>query len=106
MSRLKKSLKGYTDDFKREAIRLVNEEGRSATSVERDLGLGKNSIYRWLRQYKDDPANAFPGKGHLKPADEAIFKLKKENDILRRERDILKKAVSIFSKDPNRYMVL
>lgn len=106
MTQTRKPLKGFTNDFKREAIRLINEEGRSAVSVERDLGLGKNTVYRWLRQYKDDPSNDFPGKGHLKPADTEVYMLKKENDILRRERDILKKAVSIFSKDPNRYMVL
>ncbi len=52
---------------------------------------------------KEDPEYAFPGKGKLKACDEEIRKLKRENERLRRERDILKKAVAIFSKDPQRY---
>ena len=46
---------------------------------------------------------AFPGKGRLKAQEEALRQLRRENEILRQERDILKKAVAIFSEDPNRY---
>ena len=50
-----------------------------------------------------DGEHAFPGKGRLKPDDEELRRLKLENERLRREHDILKKAVAIFSEDPNRY---
>ena len=51
----------------------------------------------------EDPEHAFPGKGYLKAPDEEIRRLQRENERLRRERDILKKAVAIFSTEPDRY---
>ena len=100
------SIKGrrkYDNEFKREAIRLVIEEGRKASEVERNLGITTTLLSRWVREMKEDPEYAFPGKGRLKAPDEEIRKLQRENERLRRERDILKKAVAIFSKDPDRY---
>jgi transposase len=93
----------YDKEFKLEAVRLVLEEGRSIASVERDLGTGKGVIYRWVHQFTDDPEHAFPGKGKLKPPDQEVHDLRKELARVKRERDILKKAVAIFSKDPDRY---
>jgi transposase len=72
--------------------------------VERDLGTGSNVVSKWVREYQSDNADSFPGKGNIKASEVALRDLKKENNLLRRERDILKKAVAIFSKDPNKYM--
>jgi len=96
--------KKYDKEFKLEAIRLAMEPGNSASKIERDLGIGQGVISRWKRQFKYDGEQAFPGKGHLKPDDEFVRKLKRDNERLRRERDILKKAVAIFSTDPHRYL--
>ena len=90
----------YDEAFKREAVRLVEEEGRSAFSVERDLGIGNGVISRWRKALSEDSEHAFPGKGRQKPSEEELRRLKRENDILRQERDILKKALAIFSKTP------
>ena len=90
----------YDESFKREAVRLVREEGRSAASVERDLGIGNGAISRWRKALSDDSEHPFPGKGRLRPADEELRSLQRENNILRQERDILKKALAIFSKGP------
>lgn len=90
----------YDEAFKREAVRLVEEEGRSANSVEKDLGIGQGAISRWRRALGVDTEHPFPGKGKQKPDDEAFRRLERENDILRQERDILKKALAIFSKTP------
>ena len=76
--------------------------GRSC-SVERQLGTGQGVVYYWVHQFMDDPEHAFPGKGNLKPADKEIDELGRELERVKRERDILKKAVAIFSKDPHRY---
>ena len=94
----------YDKEFKLEAIRLAKEPGNTATKIEKDLGIAQGSISVWKRHLREDGEYAFLGKGHLKPDEEAMRKLIKENDRLRRERDILKKAVAIFSKDPNRYL--
>ncbi|MGD8981689.1 MAG: transposase [Desulfobacterales bacterium] len=93
----------YDKEFKLEAVRLVLEEGHSVASVERKLGTGKGVIYNWVHQFTDDSEHAFPGKGNLKPPDKELYELKKELERVKRERDILKKAVAIFSKDPDRY---
>ena len=99
----KRGRKSYDNEFKREAVRLVVEEGRKASEIERNLGITPPLVSRWVREMSEDPEYAFPGKGRLKAPDDEIRKLKRENERLRRERDILKKAVAIFSKDPDRY---
>ena len=96
--------KGYSKEFKMEAVRLVLEKKRTGRAVERELGLGKGVIYRWVKEYRDDDQNAFPGKGNIRADEMEIRTLRRENEILKRERDILKKAVGIFSVEPNRYM--
>lgn len=93
----------YDRVFKEEAVRLVLEEGLSASEVERKLGTGKSVIARWVREFTDDPEHAFPGKGRLKPPEQELHVLRRELERVKRERDILKKAVAIFSKDPERY---
>jgi transposase len=93
----------YDREFKLEAVRMASEPGVTAIDVERRLGIGQGVLSRWKRQVKNDGKQAFPGKGHLKPEDEELRRLKQECERLRRERDILKKAVAIFSTDPHRY---
>ena len=96
--------KRYDKEFKIEAARLASEPGNTQAKIERDLGIGQGVISRWKREFKLDGEQAFPGKGRLKPHDEELRSLKRENERLRRERDILKKAVAIFSEDPHRYL--
>ena len=93
----------YDREFKLEAVRMASEPGVIAKDVEQRLGIGRWVLSRWKRELKNDGGQAFPGKGHLKPEDEELRRLKRVCERLRRERDILKKAVAIFSEDPNRY---
>ena len=90
----------YDKEFKEEAVRLATEGGRKATEVARSLGIHENLLHTWKRKYQEDPAGSFPGKGHLKPQDEELRKLQKENANLKEDREILKKALAIFSKHP------
>lgn len=90
-------------EFKIEAIRLASEPGNTQAGIERDLGISSGIISRWKKELLKNGEQAFPGKGHLKPEDDELRRLKRENERLRRERDILKKAVAIFSDDPNKY---
>jgi transposase len=77
---------------------LVETSALSIAQIERDLGLSKGIIHHWKRQLTRDGEEAFPGKGNLKPEGELVRQLKRENEILRQERDILEKAVAIFSR--------
>ena len=95
--------KRFDKEFKIEAVRLASEPGNTQSKIERDLGISQGIISRWKRELRKDGNQAFPGKGRLKPDDDDMRRLKRENERLRRERDILKKAVAIFSEDPNRY---
>ena len=96
-------VKRYDKEFKIEAVQLALEPGNTQAQVQRELGIGQGVISRWKREFKLDGEDAFPGKGRLKTQDEELRSLKRENERLRRERDILKKAVAIFSEDPHRY---
>jgi transposase len=95
---MKKPRKQYTREFKMEAVRLLETSGRSARQLEDELGIGSGNLWRWKRQFAADGEDAFPGHGRLTPEQEQLRKLKRENEILRQERDILKKAIAIFSE--------
>jgi transposase len=90
----------YNREFKEEAVRMVTEGGRKVTDVARSLGIHENLLHTWKRKYLEGPVGSFPGKGKLKPEDEEMQKVLKENRELRMEREILKKALAIFSKQP------
>jgi len=90
--------RSYAKEFKRESVRLVLQGSRKAKTVAEDLGINPNVLNKWIRKYKEDPENSFPGKGKLKPEDERIRQLERELSDVKEERDILKKAVAIFSR--------
>ena len=75
-------------------------EAVGVREVCRELGLHENVVHRWKSQYLADRENDFPGKGHMKPHEEELLRLKKKVFDLEQEREILKKALAIFSKHP------
>lgn len=87
----------YDLEFKINAVRLATEQGLTVKQVSQDLGVGLSTLERWITEHRKHGAAAFPGKGHLRPDDNKLRTLERENEILRRERDILKKALAIFS---------
>jgi len=89
--------KTYAREFKLEAVRLSETSGKSDAQIERDLGLSSGCLSRWKRKFAEEGENAFPGHGRRSPEQEHIRQLEHENKILLQERDILKKAVAIFS---------
>jgi len=92
-----KKRKQYSREFKQEAVQLLETSGKSAAQLERELGLGKGNLGRWKRKFAVDGEDAFPGPGHLTLEKEEVRQLRRELEIVRQERDILKKAVAIFS---------
>jgi transposase len=97
---MKTKRRTFSKDFKTEAIELARSNDRSDTQVERELGLSRGCLYNWRKELERDGQEAFPGKGHLKKEAEQLRKLERELAIVRQERDILKKALAIFT--PNR----
>jgi transposase len=92
-----KTRRTYSREFKLEALGLAEASGKSDLQVERDLGISRGCLYRWRAAVAAEGEQAFPGQGRLGPEQEELRRLKREIEILRQERDILKKAVAIFS---------
>lgn len=88
----------YTKEFKLEAVRLVTEQGMSVKQVAEDLGINRSNLNRWKRQYQLDAEQAFPGNGRMKENEEEVRRLRRELARVKQERDILKKAVAIFTQ--------
>jgi len=89
----------YDREYKVGAVRLAEERGTTDVEVERRLGIGQGCIGRWRRQRAALGQDAFPGKGHLPGLEEEVRRLQRELERVRRERDILGKAMAIFSRD-------
>jgi transposase len=88
----------YSEDFRREAVRLVTEEGLPRKQVARDLGVSAGALRDWIHRYA-------PGEAAVSdalPEAEQLRQLRRELHRLQQERDILKKAVGIFSQTPPR----
>lgn len=92
------SVKKYDRNFKIEVIRRVKEKGHKVQDLSKELGINENTIYSWIGDFKRDKENAFPGSGNLKPEDEEVRRLKRENADLKEEVEILKKAAVYFAK--------
>ena len=86
--------KRFDRDFKISAVKMVTEGGHKVSEVARSLGIDANQIYNWKKKLSDNGDKAFPGKGHLTE----LAALRKQLREVEMERDILKKAVGIFSK--------
>src|SRR5213082_3931469 len=91
--------KSYTREFKLEAVRLVKSSGKPMSQIARQLGISDSALYHWSKHLADQGEQAFPGSGHQTAQEEELRRLKREVEITRQERDILKKVVSIFSRE-------
>ena len=89
--------KEYTREFKKEAVQLAESSHKPYAEVAKELSISQSALYRWRQEYKQDPEQAFPGKGQLKPTDKEVARLRKQVRQLQMENDILKKAVAIFT---------
>jgi len=90
----------FTREFKIETVGLITGSDHTVAEVARDLDIHPNTLYRWVRQHGQNPQEAFPGKGGQTSEAEELRRLRRENQRLKMERDILKKAMAIFSNDP------
>jgi transposase len=99
MEVMSKEQKTFTREFKQEAVQLVRSSNKSPAQIARELGVADSTLHHWCKLFAEDGEQAFPGSGHQKPQEEEIRCLKRELEITRQERDILKKALGIFSRN-------
>ena len=99
----KKVQKRYDEEFKRQAVELVIHSGRTQAQIARELGVSEYSLTLWKRDYLGHVRPAQIDGEHLSPEQmlEKIRQLQKENEYLKRQREILKKAMSILGEEPH-----
>ena len=89
----------YTPEFKAEAVKLVTDKGYSVAEAARSLGIHETLLRSWKLAVEKQGEQAFPGHGKLPPFEEELRRLRVENQRLRAERDILKKATALFARE-------
>ena len=89
--------RAFTEEFKRDAVRLAEERG-NVSQVARDLGVHESVLTRWRKRLDSAPERPFPGQGN--PQDPELAQLRRENARLKEDNEILKKAVGIFTVRP------
>ena len=94
--------RSYTEEFKKDAVELSFNSDKTIKEIAEDLGISYGNLTRWRREYKQKGDLAFPGNGNQKltPEQQKIKELEDKLKEAKLERDILKKAVAIFSKKP------
>jgi transposase len=95
-SRGRRVRRQFTEEFKESAVRLVLDEGRSVGAVARELDLTPSALGLWVKHARAEQSHGRTGL--TKAEREELAALRKENRILREERDILKKATAFFAK--------
>jgi transposase-like protein len=93
-----KSARKYDKEFKLNAIKLFQESNKSHKEIADNLGIPSSTLYTWIQEHKVNGNSGFQGSGIVKPSNEELYQLKKQLADVTMERDILKKAVAIFSR--------
>ena len=90
----------FSKEFKVKACELVIKDGIKHAVVAEKMGINKIMLYRWISEYETYGEEAFVGAGHQRSEDAELRKLRKENERLKMENEILKKAAAYFAKHP------
>ena len=90
----------FTREFKVEAVRMALEGEGPQNEVARELGVNPETLYRWVREFKSDPTQSFPGQGTLKERDKELEQLRRENARLKGELSFLNTVSASFAQNP------
>jgi transposase len=100
MTTKRKPYTTYSKEFKEEAVRLMESSDRPAAEIAMELGIRRNQLYKWKEQMENKGDKAFSGRGRPKKEDQSeLTTLRQENERLREEVEILKKAAAYFAKE-------
>lgn len=88
--------KKYSDEFKRDVLAMVAEGSRSVAQLERELDITPGLIYKWQQRYRVKDEVIQPSEEHAEQVE--LRRLRRELEIVKQERDILKKAIQVFSR--------
>jgi len=100
MMKQKRTRKIYTPEFKQEAVRLMETTDRPTSQIAVELGVRRNQLYKWKEQLACKSDKAFVGGGRPKSEDQSeLTSLRQENERLKEDVEILKKAAAYFAKE-------
>lgn len=88
----------YDREFKRNAVKLCREGEKRYVEIAENLGIPESTLRGWVKQFEEYGDKSFPGSGIVMPQNEEVFRLRRELANVKEERDILKKAMAIFSR--------
>ena len=97
-SMITKTRRSYTEAFKEEAVRLVRESGHPVAQVARDLGIADHLLYRWRAEQQQAEGRG-QTRQSLRGEQAELARLRRENALLKQERDFLKRAAAFFAKE-------
>lgn len=98
-TKAKKKRKKHTDEFKREAVRLLEGRGeRTVADVASSLGVAENLLHQWKKKYGSAAEQLRKERGGETPEEE-LKRLRREVTQLKQERDVLKKSIAVFARD-------
>ena len=89
----------YDKEFKLNAVQLAKTSDKPNLQIANDLGIPESTLRQWIKETEKEGIDCFRGKGVIKASNEELYNLKKELADVKLERDILKKAVAIFSQN-------
>ena len=89
----------FSTEFKREAVRLLEQSDKDTSQLARELGVRRNQLYKWKAEMDNHGAKAFPGSGRRQKPQDETARLKKEIADLKEENEILKKAARYFARE-------
>ena len=89
----------FTDEFKREAVRLARQPGGSKAGIAKDLGINASMLSRWAREQEGKPSKVVRSKSES-ISNEEFERMRRELAKVKTERDILKKALGFFAAEP------
>ena len=91
----------FTKEFEAEAVQLVQTSGRTQREIATDLGIGLSTLVRWVGRNRDRQID-HPPQGRQEDMAAELKRLRRENEVLRQERDILKRATAFFAREGSR----
>jgi transposase len=99
---MRKKNSRYTLEFKREAVRAAGTSGRPVSQVARELGITGTNLHKWIRRFEAAESGSLSpdSKGRFYKEPLEVRQLRRELETARMERDILKKAMAVFSRQP------
>jgi len=93
-----KTRRQYTEDFKAEAMRLVQESGQPVAQVAQNLGIADHLLYRWRAEQQQAESQGRTRQS-IRAEQEELARLRRENAVLKQERDFLKRVAAFFAKE-------